>query len=116
MRKLAVVCSFASVLALPEIASAAWETRQIAGMSVELYTPASTSPIGEGHSLMLGLHGCTQTAVQLRDYAGLESSAEDYGMVFARGSDLAAAANKTLARLKASGEYQKLLDKWIVQK
>lgn len=48
--------------------------------------------------------------------AGKDLAAEDYGMVFARGSDLATAANKTLARLKASGEYQKLLDKWIVQK
>lgn len=48
--------------------------------------------------------------------AGQDLAAEDYGMVFARGSDLATAANKTLARLKASGEYQKLLDKWIVQK
>ena len=48
--------------------------------------------------------------------AGKELVAEDYGMVFAKGSDLAAAANRTLARLKASGEYQKLLNKWIVQK
>ena len=48
--------------------------------------------------------------------AGKDLAAEDYGMVFAKNSDLAAAANKTLARLKASGEYQKLLDRWIVQK
>ncbi|MGY2892885.1 ABC transporter substrate-binding protein [Deinococcus sp. UYEF24] len=48
--------------------------------------------------------------------AGTSLVAEDYGMVFAKGSDLAAAANKTLARLRASGEYQKLLEKWIVQK
>ncbi len=48
--------------------------------------------------------------------AGSDLAAEDYGMVFARNSDLAAAANRTLARLKASGEYQKLLDRWIVQK
>lgn len=82
MRKLAV-CSFVSALALPTLAHAAWETRQIAGMSVELYTPASTSPIGTGHSLLIGLHGCTQTAVQLRDYAGLESTADEYGMVIA---------------------------------
>ncbi|WP_188904435.1 hypothetical protein [Deinococcus aerophilus] len=27
-----------------------------------------------------------------------------------------AAASRTLTRLKASGEYQKLLDRWIVQK
>ncbi|WP_425147795.1 ABC transporter substrate-binding protein [Deinococcus sp.] len=50
------------------------------------------------------------------EQAGKALVAEDYGMVFARGSDLAAAANRTLARLKASGEYQKLLDRWIVQK
>ncbi|CAM4318024.1 ABC transporter substrate-binding protein [Deinococcus marmoris] len=48
--------------------------------------------------------------------AGKDLAAEDYGMVFAKNSDLAAAANKTLARMKASGEYQKLLDRWIVQK
>lgn len=48
--------------------------------------------------------------------AGKELVAEDYGLVFRKNSDLAAAANKTLARLKASGEYQKLLNKWIVQK
>ncbi|THF88642.1 amino acid ABC transporter substrate-binding protein [Deinococcus sp. KSM4-11] len=50
------------------------------------------------------------------DKAGADLAAEDYGMVFAKGSDLAAAANKTLARLKANGEYQALLNKWIVQK
>ncbi|WP_412029005.1 ABC transporter substrate-binding protein [Deinococcus yunweiensis] len=48
--------------------------------------------------------------------AGADLAAEDYGMVFAKGSDLAAAANKTLARMKADGSYQALLNKWIVQK
>ncbi len=48
--------------------------------------------------------------------AGKDLAAEDYGMVFAKNSDLAAAANRILARMKANGEYQKLLDKWIVQK
>ena len=42
--------------------------------------------------------------------------AEDYGVVFARGSDLAAAVNGTLERLRKSGEYQKLLERWIVNK
>lgn len=50
------------------------------------------------------------------DKAGADLAAEDYGMVFARGSDLAAAANKTLARMKSDGSYQALLNKWIVQK
>ena len=48
--------------------------------------------------------------------AGKPLVAEDYGIAVQKGSDLAAAANQTLARLKASGEYQKLLNKWIVQK
>ncbi len=48
--------------------------------------------------------------------AGQALVAEDYGAVFKKGSDLAAAADKTLARMKKTGEYQKLLDKWIVQK
>lgn len=48
--------------------------------------------------------------------AGKTLVSEDYGMVFRKGSDLAAAANRTLARLRSSGEYQKLLNKWIVQK
>ena len=50
------------------------------------------------------------------DQAGKELVAEDYGAVFAKSSDLAAVADKTLAKMKANGEYQKLLDKWIVQK
>lgn len=48
--------------------------------------------------------------------AGSVLVAEDYGIAFAKNSDLVAAANKTLARMKAGGEYQKLLEKWIVQK
>ena len=63
----------------------------------------------------------TVTSLKVRlpgqfEQAGKALVAEDYGMVFAKGSDLAAAADRTLARIKASGEYQKLLDRWIVQK
>lgn len=50
------------------------------------------------------------------DRAGAALVSEDYGMVFKKGSDLAASASNTLARLKKSGEYQKLLNKWIIQK
>ncbi|WP_019011253.1 ABC transporter substrate-binding protein [Deinococcus aquatilis] len=48
--------------------------------------------------------------------AGAALAAEDYGIAFAKNSDLAAAANRTLTKMKANGEYQKLLNKWIVQK
>lgn len=48
--------------------------------------------------------------------AGKDLVSEDYGIAFARNSDLVQAANKTLDRLKKSGEYQKLIEKWIVAK
>jgi poly(3-hydroxybutyrate) depolymerase len=72
-----------AALSLPSSARAAWETKQIAGMSVEVYTPASQSPIGEGRALMLGLHGCAQTGANLRQYGAFEQTAEDFGMVLA---------------------------------
>jgi poly(3-hydroxybutyrate) depolymerase len=67
----------------PTVAHAAWETVQLEGMSVEIYTPATTSPIGSGHGLMLVLHGCAQTGAQLREYGNFETTAEDFGMVVA---------------------------------
>ncbi len=79
-----VACSPAALLfCVPTLAHAAWETKQLGGMSVEIYTPAGQSPIGSGRALMVGLHGCTQTAVQLRDNAGLETAADEFGMVIA---------------------------------
>ncbi|WP_246068652.1 hypothetical protein ACONUD_07710 [Microbulbifer harenosus] len=49
---------------------------------VHVYTPDSTSPVGNGRSLLLILHGCTQS---IDDYlkANLEMAAEEHGMVIA---------------------------------
>ncbi|GGJ45226.1 transporter substrate-binding domain-containing protein [Deinococcus roseus] len=47
---------------------------------------------------------------------GKDLVSEDYGIAFAKNSDLAKAANATLDRLRKNGEYQKLLEKWIVAK
>lgn len=63
-------------------AHAAWETRNAGGMSVHVYTPGADSPLG-GHGLLIALHGCTQTATQLRDLGNFEHAAEDFGMVIA---------------------------------
>jgi poly(3-hydroxybutyrate) depolymerase len=63
-------------------AQAAWETRNAGGMSVHVYTPGSESPLG-GHGLLVALHGCTQSATQLRDFGNFEHAAEDFGMVVA---------------------------------
>ncbi len=49
---------------------------------VHIYTPDSLSPIGEGKSLLILLHGCVQP---INNYltAQLETAAEAYGMVIA---------------------------------
>lgn len=83
MRSCRLIPILVSTVALPSIAHAQWETKQIAGMSVEIYTPAGQSPIGEGRALMLGLHGCAQTGANLRQYGAFEQTAEDFGMVLA---------------------------------
>lgn len=63
-------------------ARAGWEMRNAGGMSVHVYTPASESPLG-GHALLVALHGCTQTATQLKDLGNFEESADAFGMVVA---------------------------------
>ena len=49
---------------------------------VHVYTPDSLSPIGQGRSLLVVLHGCTQS-IDAYLSANLEQAAETYGMVVA---------------------------------
>ncbi|MCA0900484.1 extracellular catalytic domain type 1 short-chain-length polyhydroxyalkanoate depolymerase [Microbulbifer agarilyticus] len=49
---------------------------------VHIYTPDSVSPIGNGKSLLVVLHGCTQS-IDAYLTANLEDAAEEYGMVVA---------------------------------
>ncbi|MBB3167676.1 extracellular catalytic domain type 1 short-chain-length polyhydroxyalkanoate depolymerase [Simiduia aestuariiviva] len=49
---------------------------------VHIYTPNSLSPIGSGKSLLIVLHGCTQS-IDAYKTANLELAAEQYGMVVA---------------------------------
>ncbi|WP_416306217.1 alpha/beta hydrolase family esterase [Neptunicella sp. SCSIO 80796] len=49
---------------------------------VHIYTPDSVSPIGQGKSLMLVLHGCVQS-IDVYLNANLAQTAEQYGMVIA---------------------------------
>lgn len=65
------------------LAAQGWETGDIAGMEVHLYLPASTGAIGDGRSLLIVLHGCTQPNEALRDGGNFEGPAEEYGMVVA---------------------------------
>ena len=50
--------------------------------SVNLYTPDTVSPVGNGRSLLIVLHGCTQ-AISAFSGAKLEVAAEAHGMVIA---------------------------------
>jgi poly(3-hydroxybutyrate) depolymerase len=68
---------------VPTTAAAAWESKNAGGMDTRVYTPASTSKIGDGRALMIVLHGCTQTADQLRDNGNFEPAAEEFGVVVA---------------------------------
>ncbi|WP_406827977.1 PHB depolymerase family esterase [Microbulbifer sp. ARAS458-1] len=49
---------------------------------VHIYTPDSSSPIGDGKALLVVLHGCTQS-IDAYLSANLEQAAEEYGMVVA---------------------------------
>lgn len=71
------------MLAIPSVAAAGWQTRNVGGVDTRIYTPDSLSPIGEGRGLMVGLHGCAQTADHLQQHANLELAADDYGLVIA---------------------------------
>ncbi len=60
-----------------------WTTESIGGFnSVSMYTPSTTSPVGNGKSLMVVLHGCTQSYSAFTT-ANLEDAADQYGMVIA---------------------------------
>lgn len=75
----------ASLLAVGSSAAAgSWTSEQsIAGMDVWIYTPDSVSPVGDGRSAMIVMHGCAQTGDDFRNGANLEVAAETYGMVMA---------------------------------
>ena len=61
-----------------------WQNNQSLGgfTKVNIYTPDSTSSIGQGKALMIVLHGCVQS-VDAYLTANLESAAESHGMVIA---------------------------------
>ena len=72
-------------LSAPVIAGSWQNSVALSGFtSVNVYTPSGYSPIGPPNqrSLLLLLHGCTQT-INAYNTANLEQAAEEYGMVIA---------------------------------
>lgn len=72
-----------SALAMQALAGS-WQQNVATGNfnKVHIYTPDSQSPIGQGRSLLVVLHGCTQS-IDAYLSANLELAAESYGMVIA---------------------------------
>lgn len=82
---------------------------------VHIYTPnATASPIGNGRSLLLVLHGCTQS-IDTYLTANLEVVAEEYGMVIAVPDAMHKAGYGCWsywqgARSRTSGDYKNLIN------
>ncbi|WP_078085299.1 alpha/beta hydrolase family esterase [Microbulbifer mangrovi] len=81
---------------------------------VHIYTPDSVSPIGDGKSLLVVLHGCTQS-IDTYLTANLESAAEEYGMVVAVPDAMNKAGYGCWSywegdRSRSAGDYKNLVD------
>ncbi len=80
------IATLAAALAATLVAGPAhaeWSAETLGGMSVQVYAPGASSPVGDGRALMLVLHGCTQSAGVLRDEGNLEPAADSLGVVMA---------------------------------
>lgn len=60
-----------------------WTTEFLGGMNVQVYTPTTVPQLAERRALMVSLHGCAQTAGDMRAGNDWEAVADLYGMVVA---------------------------------
>lgn len=81
---LLVTLFFTAVITSNYSLAGSWQSNvNIGGFSrVNIYTPDTESPVGQGRSLLLVLHGCTQS-IDAYLSANLEIAADTYGMVIA---------------------------------
>lgn len=106
---------FAVFGSIPALADSWQQNVAIGGFDrVHLFIPDSTSAIGNGKALLIVLHGCSQS-IDVFLTAGLEETAENYGMVIA----VPDAANKAGfgcwsywqgARTRSHGDYANLIN------
>lgn len=103
------------LLFAPAAIAGSWQQNvPIGGFSkVHIYTPDTTSIIGDGRALLIILHGCTQSIAAYLD-ANLEAAAEAHGMVIAVPDATAKAGfgcwsywQGTISR--SSGDYKKVI-------
>ncbi|MCX4244364.1 extracellular catalytic domain type 1 short-chain-length polyhydroxyalkanoate depolymerase [Paraliomyxa miuraensis] len=58
-----------------------WNVGARGGLSGALYTPVANGTIGDGRSLLVVLHGCSQSYGNLQTYGNWVDTAEEHGMV-----------------------------------
>ncbi|THB75201.1 MAG: esterase, partial [Gammaproteobacteria bacterium] len=118
MKKTAIslACAAVATIGISSTAMAGgWETDRAGGFnSVYTYTPDDVSPVGNGRSLMIVLHGCTQPINNYKT-ANLDKVAEEWGMVVA----VPDAANKqgfscwgywTGSKSRSAGDYKNVIN------
>ncbi len=86
MKKIIITLAFATIAVLGMTSTAvagSWKTDRAGGFNtVQLYTPNTVSPVGDGRSLLIVLHGCAQATTAFKT-ANLDVASEEYGMVIA---------------------------------
>jgi poly(3-hydroxybutyrate) depolymerase len=114
--KLTFVLFVTFFCALQSALAGSWQNNQsIAGFTnVHLYTPDSTSPIGEGRALLIILHGCLQP-IDAYKTANLEIAAENHGMVIAVPDAMNKAGYSCWSywqgtKSRTRGDYKNLID------
>lgn len=116
VRHLSLFIVIIGLFSSAQVMAGSWQQNvSIGGFNnVHIYTPDSQSPVGNGKSLLIVLHGCVQP---INNYltAQLETAAEEYGMVVA----VPDAMNKagfscwsywTGSKSRTAGDYKNLID------
>ncbi|MEP1743207.1 MAG: PHB depolymerase family esterase [Kangiellaceae bacterium] len=116
VRHLSLFIVIIGLFSSAQVMAGSWQQNvSIGGFNnVHIYTPDSQSPVGDGKSLLIVLHGCVQP---INNYltAQLETAAEEYGMVVA----VPDAMNKagfscwsywTGSKSRTEGDYKNLID------
>ncbi len=91
--------SIALAALAPAAFAGSWSTELMGGMNVQLYTPTSAPKLAGKRALMINLHGCSQTATEMRAGNDWES---DPGRLQSALAELSAAGIATASKPSSS--------------
>lgn len=83
MKKLVISMLGAAILSTPVLHAGSWKSVTVGGLATQIYVPATNAALESGRALMINLHGCGQTADDLKNNGNWEKTAEKYGMIVA---------------------------------